>query len=187
MLSDVPQTVKDQADLTKAGIDEWKKEDVFHLGWWILIGLIVISFVVWIILLDKSRLKETILFAALMFIVVLGLDEYGDELILWDYPVDVIPIFRSLTAFNLLLLPMVYSLMYQYFKGRNYIFAVLISTAAICFGVEPLLSLGNMYQLLNWQYWWSFPFYFVSALLVRKITLKVFKISERNAGIRRLQ
>lgn len=184
MASGIPQTVTDQAELTRLQTDSWLKYDVFSAGWWILLVLIVAAFAVWLKLLDKSRLKETILFAALCFIIVLGFDEYGDELILWDYPVDLIPIFRTVTSFNLLLLPMVYSLMYQYFKGRNFVWAALISTAAICFIVEPLLSLGNMYHLINWRYWWSLPFYFAAALLVRKVTVKAFKISE-NAGEKR--
>lgn len=185
MASEIPKSVTDQADLTRAQIDDWLKNDVFHLGWWILIALLISAIIVWVILLDKSRLKETILFAALCMIIVLGFDEYGDELILWDYPLDIIPIFRTVTSLNLLLLPMVYSLMYQYFKGRNFVLAALVSTAVICFVVEPLLALGNLYKLLNWQYWWSVPFYFVSALFVRKVVVKAFRISERNLGERR--
>jgi hypothetical protein len=186
MPSDIPQSVKDQTELTKANIDDWLKNDVFHAGWWILICLVVLTVIIWLVLLDKSRLKETVLFAALFFIIILATDEYGDELILWYYPVDIIPIFRTLTSYNLLLLPMAYSLVYQYFKTtRRFVFAALAVTAVICFAVEPLLSLGNLYRLLNWQYWWGFPFYFAAALLVRKITLKAFSISERSAEQRR--
>jgi hypothetical protein len=185
MVSEIPQRVKDEAELTRANIDQWLKNDFLSAAWWILLGLTVFSVTVWLLLLDKSRLKETVLFAILYFIIILGFDEYGDELILWSYPVDLIPIFRALGSFNLLLLPMAYSLMYQYFKGRNFILASLAVSGVVCFAIEPLLSLGGLYKLLNWQYWWSIPFYFATALLVWKITLKAFKISALNAEQRR--
>jgi hypothetical protein len=178
--SDIPKSVKDQMDLTSDHIDNWLKNDLFHSGWWVLIALIVVSLAVWFVLLDKKRLRETLLFAALMAIIGLAINEYGEELILWDYPVDVIPIFPPLSSLNLLLLPLAYSLAYQYSKTAwRFLWATIAVTAVLCFAVEPLLSLGNLYQLLNWQYWWGFPFYAAAALLVRKVTVKIFKIEKR--------
>ena len=82
--SDIPQSVKDQMGLTSGHIGNWLKNDLLRPGWWVLISLIVVSFAVWLVLLDKKRLRETLLFAALMTIIGLGINEYGKDLILWE-------------------------------------------------------------------------------------------------------
>ena len=91
-------------------------------------------------LLDKSRRMEICLYAPLALIIAMGIVEYGEELTLWDYPTDIIPIFPPLTSANLLMLPLSYSLAHQYFHttGR-FVVAVLIITGVICFVIEPLL------------------------------------------------
>lgn len=179
MNSDIPQSVQAQRDLTSDHIDGWLNH-VLQPSWWVLVGLIVVCIAVWLILLDKKRLRETLLFAAIFSIIGLGMAEYGEELILWDYPVDLIAIFPPLTSINLLLMSLSYSLAYQYCKTSWVFFAAVLGiTAVLCFGVEPLLSAGNLYELLNWRHWWSFPFYSVAALTVRMMTIKIFRIEEQ--------
>jgi hypothetical protein len=36
MVSEIPKDVEIQEKLTSIHIDEWAKEDVFHLKWWLL-------------------------------------------------------------------------------------------------------------------------------------------------------
>ncbi len=181
--SQIPQSVQDQQQLTSIHIDEWLNNDVFKLRWWVLLGLLLASLIIWWILLDKSRLKETCLFTALGYIFALAINEYGEELILWDYPTDIIAIFPPLSSINLLLLPLIYSLIYQYFTQRKRFFwAVLIITAVICFVVEPLFSWGNLYQLINWKYYFSYPLFVLTALFTRALTVKIFKITERSSN-----
>lgn len=179
--SQIPQSVQDQQDLTSLHIDEWLNNDVFKPRWWILLALVVVSLIIWWMLLDKSRLKETCLFAALGFIFVLALNEYGEELILWDYPTDIIAIFPPLSSINLIMLPLVYSVVYQRFTlKKHYIWATLIITAVLCFVIEPVFSWGNLYQLINWQYYFNFPLFVLIAILLRALTLKIFKITEKS-------
>ncbi|MFZ5973862.1 MAG: CBO0543 family protein [Bacillota bacterium] len=179
--TDIPKSVEIQKHLTSVHIDTWLKEDVFQIRWWILIFLVIASLIIWLILLDKSKRKGVCLFAALAFIIVLAINEYGEELALWDYPTDIIPIFPPLTSINLLILPLIYSLAYQYFETKKrFIWAALIMTTVVCFVIEPLLSWGGIYQLLHWQYFYSFPLFFFMALLVRYLTIKIDRITEKS-------
>lgn len=180
-VSQIPQSVQDQQLLTSIHIDEWLKNDVLKLRWWVLLGLLLVSLVIWWILLDKSRLKELCLYTALGYILVLAINEYGEELILWDYPTDIIAIFPPLSSINLLLLPLIYSLAFQYFAARKrFIWAILSITALICFVIEPLFAWGKLYQLINWKYYFSYPLFVLTALLTRSLTLKIFKITEKS-------
>ena len=179
----LPQSVEMQMKLTRDHIDQWLAEDFLRFRWWLLIVIYIACAVVWWKLVDKQRLKETLLFTVLAYIAVLALNEYGQELILWDYPVDLIPVFPPFSSVNLLLLPPIYSLVYQRFtSARTYFSAVLVVSAAFCFVIEPLLVWGGFFQLLNWQYWMSFPLYIVMALLVYLLTTVLLKATARARG-----
>lgn len=114
-VSDIPADVEIQRQLTSLRIDEWLRQDVFHFRWWFLLVLFIVSVLVWWKMVDKTRLHEISLYAALTTIITIGINEYGEELTLWDYPTDIIPIFQPLSSLNLASLPMIYSLVYQYF------------------------------------------------------------------------
>lgn len=179
--SAVPQSVDLQRQLTADHIEIWLAEDFLKLRWWVLIILYIVCAVIWWILLDKRRLKEIVLFTALGYIAVLTINEYGQELILWDYPIDVLPVFPPFSSVNLLLLPPLYSLIYQRFSSsRSYIVAASVAAVLFCFALEPLLAWGRFFELLNWKYWLSVPVYIIMALLVRMFTVETLKITARS-------
>ncbi len=168
-----------QKHLTSIHIEEWLREDVLHFKWWLLLGLILAALLVWWNMLDKSRLHETLLYAALTTIVSLGICEYGEELTLWDYPADIIPIFSPLTSINLIGLSLLYSLVYQYFNTwKSFIVASVIVTSVSCFIIEPLLVWGGLYQLLKWKHYYSLPVYFAASLCIRAITSKIYSVTQ---------
>jgi hypothetical protein len=179
--SGMPESVGIQQQLTSIHIDEWLKDDFLHARWWILLGMILLSALLWLILLDKARLKDIFLFAFLAAILAMALVEYGDELIQWDYPTDIIPVFPPLTSINLFILPLALSLVYQYFRTwKSFFLAALAASSAISFVVEPLLAWGDFYQLINWHYLFSFPVYVALAMFTRWLVLKINAITDRN-------
>lgn len=167
--------------LTSTRFEEWMQNDVFHFKWWFLLALFVVSAYVWWKMIDKSRLGEIILYAALVFIVTLVLDELGEELSLWDYPIDLVPLFPPLTAINLATLPMIYSLIYQYYSTwKSFITATIVMAAVFCFILEPILVWGGIYQTLTWKYYYGFPIYIALAVCLKAVVIKLYKITDRN-------
>ncbi|MBP2642731.1 MAG: hypothetical protein H6Q67_618 [Firmicutes bacterium] len=166
--------------LTSAHIEEWLQQDLFQIKWWLLLGLTIFAFLLWWRLLAKRRLPEVILYAVLIMIVMMGVDEYGEELPLWDYPIDILPIFPVITATNLLILPLAFSLVYQNFSTWISFARITILVAAlVSFVIELGMAWGGYYQLLNWKYYYSFPVYIVVALFIRWTVIKIFGIAER--------
>lgn len=166
--------------LTAIRIDEWLREDLFHFRWWFLLGLFIFSILGWWKLVDKRRLPEVSLYAALTTFVTLAMDEYGEELARWDYPTDVFPIFPPLTAIDLASLPMIYSLIYQYFGGwKTFMKATIVMAAIFSFVFEPILVWGGFYQLLKWKYYYGFPIYIIMALLIRWIVVTIYDIAQK--------
>ena len=179
-ISEVPKDVEIQRQLTSIHIEEWLKEDVFRLRWWLLIGLILLFLSIWFKASDKSRFHAVCMFAALTAIIAMGINEYGDELTLWDYPTDVLPIFPPLSSINLIAMPLIYSIAYQYFNTwKSFILAVLVATAIMCLILEPVFALADLYQLLCWRYVYNIPIYIAAAIGVRALINKITKISKK--------
>jgi hypothetical protein len=180
-MENMPKDVIIQEQLTETHINEWLQTDVFHVRWWLLLVMIAAILLIWWLLLDKSRFLEISLFVLLSAILFMGVNEYGEELTLWDYPVDIIPIFPPLSSINLLSLPIVYSLVYQRFPQRkSFIYAVILTSAIICLLIEPLLSWGGFYYLLHWSYFYSFFIYIAVTISVRAIIEKIYTIAKRS-------
>lgn len=166
--------------LTYLRINEWLQEDLFHFRWFFLIGVFVFSALVWCKLVDKSRLPEITLHAGLTAIITLILDEIGEELTLWEYPSDILAIFPPLSAVDLASLPMIYSLIYQYFTTwKSFFRATLIMATIFCFILEPLLVWTDFYQVLKWKYYYGFPIYILMAIFIRWLVIKIYAFAEK--------
>ncbi len=177
-----------QWHLTCNRFAEWTREDIFHFRWFFLLALFIISGYIWWKMLDKSRLNEIFLYTAFITIITLVLDELGEELSLWDYPVDIFPIFPPLTAVDLASLPIIYSLIYQYFgTWKKFITATVIMAVIFCFVLEPILVWVKIYQTITWKYYYGFPIYSLMAIFTRAVVLKVYKTVGKNKILGRRQ
>jgi hypothetical protein len=175
----IPEDVGIQRQLTELHVQEWLSDDVFRPQWWLLIALVAISVTAWCILIKKSRLLEICLYTALAVIVFLGINEYGEELCLWDYPTDIIPIFPPLSSVNMFIVPLIFSLIYQFYTARKpFIIASAAAACVLSMVIDPLLSFIRLYELINWNYYESIPVYFLAAVTVRAAVIKIYKILE---------
>lgn len=171
-MQSVPQgMLKDAAvqwQLTSARFQEWMDNEVFRFRWWLLLAVFILSAIIWWKLVDRSRLHEIALFAGMTCIIILVLDELGEEMTLWDYPVEIFPLFPPISAIDLASLPMVYSLLYQYFRTwKSFTIASFIFSAVSCFVLEPLFVLSGIYQMITWKSYYGLPLYFAIALFAK--------------------
>lgn len=170
----VPPDVEIQKQLTSLHVDRWIHEDLFKLRWWLLVVFVILIFIIWWKLVDKKRLPEILLYLALSAILVMAKVEFGEELTLWDYPVDIIPIFPPLTSLDLIGIPLIYSLVFQYFReNKIFLWATIITTAIISFVMEPIMAWAELYELLRWEYYFNFPIYLGIAIITRAVVNKI--------------
>jgi hypothetical protein len=168
-----------QKMLTSTHIEKWLQHDVFHFKWWLLLVLFMLPIVLWWKLLNKTRMPEVFLYTVLTTIVMMSIDECGEELILWVYPIYLFPVFPVITAINLLFVPLALSLTYQYFPTwKSFCFAAIIIVSILAFIFEPALAWADFYQLLNWNYGYSFLLYISVALIIRGVVVLIFSIAE---------
>jgi hypothetical protein len=174
------QNQKDQWDLTQTRITKWLQSELFHFRWWILLVLFCISAILLWKKADKSRIVELTIFTAIIVIFVIILDELGDELSLWYYSADIIPLFPPITAINITCMPLIYMLIYQRFgTWGKFIIATLIMATVFCFVFEPIFVWIGIYTMLKWKSVYGFPIYFAIAVAAKLIVNAVYSDKEK--------
>ncbi|GBG54750.1 hypothetical protein SPFL3102_01382 [Sporomusaceae bacterium FL31] len=178
--SGISAAVELQKLLTNMRIEQWLQDDIFHFRWWFSLGIFAFSAFLGYKLIDRSRFPEMMLYAGLTTIITLVLDEIGEEFTLWDYPIDIMPVFPPLTAVDLASLPIIYTLIYQYFgTWKSFLRATVVMATLFCFVFEPILVWGGFYQTLKWKYYYGFPIYIILAVFIRWMVNTVYTITER--------
>jgi len=161
--------------------EEWMQNDLFHFRWWLLIALYILCTYIWWKTVDKSRLMEIVLYTAMIVIIILTLDELGEELTLWDYPVDIFPLFPPISAIDFSCMPLVYSLIYQRFRTwKSFTAASLAMAVIFCFICEPVFVFSGIYQTLTWKYYYGLPIYFAMAIGVKAAVILFYKVADRS-------
>ncbi|MHB1395097.1 MAG: CBO0543 family protein [Clostridia bacterium] len=172
--------VKYERLLFQARYENWIQNGVFSIRWWVLLGILIIPWFIWYWLIDKKRIQEMFLYIfATSFIAVL-LDEIGTSLTLWAYPVKIIPIFPRLITANYTLVPIIFTLVYQYFpRWKSFIIANIFLTVVFSFVLEPILVWAKLYVLISWKHIYSIPVYFFTSIILKLFIDRVKSVQSR--------
>ena len=163
--------VEEQWRLTCARVREWVQDELLGLNWWILLLLFLITAYIWWKKADKNRFSEIVIFTLLIILFVIVLDELGEELSLWYYTVDLIPIFPPITAIDISCMPLIYMLIYQYAKTwKSFLIATIVMAAVFCFILEPVFVWMGIYKMLTWKSYYGFPIYVFIAVFSKFVT-----------------
>jgi len=166
--------------LSKARMDNWLGEGLGTWRWWVLLILLIMPWFIWYKYVNKKQLHEITLFGMIIIIFDVTLDEIGFELSLWHYPIDVIPVLSRLTSIDYAVLPIIKMAIYQYFPTwKSYFWAIVAMSAIYSFITEPLIVRLGFYQVLKWNYMYSFFIYIAMSLCARWIVKKIFEIAKR--------
>jgi hypothetical protein len=169
---------KIQSQLHALEMDYWLNKDLFSGSWWIIVlfNLLFLTFLV--VLMDKQRIL-LISFVFLINFIFIGLtDEIGNFFGFWNYPHQLIPFLESFNAVDFLVVPVMFTLMYQTFsKWRSYLIANFIVSAVIAYIGIPLSVYFNLYNLLNWSPTYSF---FTLVIIGCSVKLIVNYIKEKS-------
>ncbi|MDC3415837.1 CBO0543 family protein [Aquibacillus salsiterrae] len=153
----------------------WLSEVVYSYQWWLIITLLIVPWILWFILTDRSRKKKQLIVGLIVMIVSYLMDQIGSAMLLWHYPYTLTPLERSVfDPVDLSVLPVSYMLIYQYFtKISSYLtVAVLFSFCAAFIGGN-LAEAIHVYDIINWQHIFSVPIYFSMFVLLRLIVKKL--------------
>lgn len=160
--------------LTEIRMENFIHQDFLSPQWWFLLSLLIIPWIVWWILVDKTRIKQILLFGTILSILIIYLDDIGHELNLWDYPIKLITFVPRLNPVDISVLPVMHMLIYQYFtRWKPFIIANVILALFNSYIAEPIFVKMNIYELTNWKYSYSFPIYILKAVVIKYFLEKI--------------
>lgn len=163
--------------LTDARIENWLGEALGCWQWWFLVIVFILPWFTFYLLADRKKLLESVLMLFLVMIFSITLDEMGFSLSFWNYPIQLIPIFPTLTSIDYSVLPVTYALIYQYCPNWKSFFKGMICVALIdSFIIEPMLVRMGLYVMLKWSHGYSFPIYILMGTISRWIVCKIIDI-----------
>lgn len=146
----------------------YERHDLFSFQWWLLLLLLIVPWMIWWRIVDRTRVKEILLYGAVLSTLVVLLDDIGGELGLWSYPYQLIRLIPRLNAIDYAALPVCHMLVYQYFRSwRSFLVANVVMALAFAFVAEPLTVWIGIYEMDHWRYAYSFPLYIAKAAFVR--------------------
>lgn len=152
-------------------IVNWLNDDLHKWTWYLNLLLIILPVIILWKVINRSRLLEVLVFGLLIAMVVTLLDSLGLAFVLWDYPDKFLPITPRLFPVDFVLLPFAYMLVYQkYMKWKDFIIANVVMSVAFAFVGEPLFVWLNLYDLIHWHYYYSFPIYIIIPIVVKWFT-----------------
>lgn len=147
----------------------WQQQ-VFSPQWWLLLGLFFVPWLVWWRLADKSRMPIILSYGLIIMLFVIGMDALGIAFHCWMYPIKLLPVIPHEVTIDWSMLPVYHMLIFQYFpRWRSFIIVELIGSALLAFVGEPIAERIGIYYVLNWQHIWSFPIYFLKAVIGKGI------------------
>ena len=106
-------------EFTKDQVDHFIKNELFTWQWWLLLGLTIIPWVIWIIFRDRNRQARLLFGGIVAALITLILDMIGIQAGIWRYGIKLIPSLPPLFPFDLALMPVSYMMMQQFTKSLN--------------------------------------------------------------------
>jgi hypothetical protein len=156
-------------------LTQWKQESMFTWEWWLLVGLTVIPLIIWWKTVDKKRAYEIAFYGCMINIFALILDDLGTNLLWWGYPIGLIPVMPPLLTADSILVPIIFMMVYQKYSvtGKLLFISNVVTGAFVAFVAEPIFVWVGYYQLLKWNFIYSFLFYILATSLARLIIVKI--------------
>lgn len=171
-------------ELSQLSIQQWVSNEFLSFQWFLLLGVLIVVYTIWLRLLDKKRAIQLLLFGSLasvlyhlnvMFLIeLLGYVEYTYRLT----PISDPPFISGIT-----IIPITLMLVQQYTSSwKSYILWSGIGIAFICFGIFQVYTLVGIMQLHNWNLFYHFLVLFGISIGVRFVFLWIAGTEKRNTS-----
>lgn len=156
--------------LTRLRVEFWVDYTLFTWQWWMLVGVCIVMSILFITLLKKDKLLQSIAYFGVIFIINKYLDDLASVLDWYDYRMQIVPIIPSLLPANLFVVPMGLTIIYQRFTmWRSFLLVLGAFSFLLAYISLPLMKLFGMYQEKAWNSHLSFASLVVIAVIAKLI------------------
>jgi hypothetical protein len=158
----------------------WISQELFSFGWFTIVIPTVILSVVFVILVDKSRLRELILYGAILATAYAFIYPIAITMTLWQFQNNFIPYALNLIPFAFIFHPILHIFAYQYASSwKNFAITNTISAALFAFVALPIYVWLKVVQFYNWSYLYSFIVAWSVSFIARAVVIWLANIEQR--------
>ncbi|MGE5405643.1 MAG: CBO0543 family protein [Candidatus Saccharibacteria bacterium] len=177
------QILESQLKLYQLEYQNWRQDSLFHWHWWLMITLILASWLVWWKLVDKRLLSWIMIYGLLLALSNCLVDVNLVNLGLYAYPHRTLYTWPGLIFGELSIAPVTFMLIYQNSpKWRDFIIHSTMAAAVLAFVGEPILYNAIKYELYHWSYYHSFVLYILIVAVPKLVLDLLMKAVETNKG-----
>lgn len=175
-----------ERETAQLSIERWLKEEVFSLGWFVEIGILIITYIIWLKLLDKRRSTELLLIGSLTAVAkTINAMVLGGLLGLFDYQIRLLPVLSNVFVTSVTISPVIVMLSEQYSSSwGGFMIRSAIGFAILNFAIFPLYMRLGALNYHNWNVFYHFLVLFGYGLLVRLAFLWIEGIKKRHLSMK---
>lgn len=160
----------------------WLSVELFSPSWFAIVIPMILMYVVFFVFIDKSRLRELILYGSLLAVSFGYIDIVGTTMFLWEYKTHFLPFIPSLIPLSYTIHPIVHVFAYQFAASwRSFAITNTLASLFFAFIAQPLYVWLQVFHLQNWNYFYSFVLSWGIAFLARAVVIWLANIEQKHA------
>lgn len=141
--------------------ERWVSQEIGTFGWFFNIFFLAIIYIVWLKVVDKRRLKELLLFGALVSVSAGFVDLVAISIGLWEYKIRLVPLNPATFPFDYTVVPILSMMVLQYtHTKKSYILGNVIAAAIFAFVISPIYTLIGIKKYNDFNYLYMFSLVF---------------------------
>lgn len=163
----------------------WVSAEVFTVGWFVMIGVLLATYAIWFKLVDKSRIRDLLLLGSLLAV---GFSLVGTILEVnygfWEFHIRPIPMTPTFFTASYTIGPILYMTVAQHTTSwKSYLVWGSIGTLVITFGLLPIYGMLGITTLHNhYNFFYNFIYYMTGAIIGRAICLWLARIEQSQSA-----
>lgn len=169
-------------ELAQLSIQNWASKEVFSFGWYLMVGVLVVAYAVWLKLADRRRGTELLLIGSLEAIAKLLISGVllSNILGLYDYKIRLVPVPANVFATSITLSPILIMLVTQYTSSwKGFLLWEAIGNAFLCFVIFPIYNAVGIAEMHNWNFLYHFLVLCATSICVRLVFLWIAGTQKR--------
>jgi hypothetical protein len=174
-----------ERELAKLSIQNWTANEVFSFQWFLMIGILIVSYAVWLKLVDRKKVTELLLIGSLDSVakIIIAAVLLDNILGLYDYKIRILPVPVSIFATSVTISPILIMLVAQYTTSwKGFFLWAAIGNAFLNFVIFPIYISVGILKFYNWNVFYHFLVLYAVAVIVRVVFLWIIGIQKRHSG-----
>lgn len=168
-------------ETSQLSLQHWTSSEFLSFKWFLLLGILLISYALWFKLLDKSRATKLLLIGSLAAVfyhlnIIILIDLLGYV----EYTVRLTPFTEPPFTSSTTLIPLTVMLVLQYTSSwKGYLLWSAIGLGFIGFGIFQIYILAGILQLHDFNLFYYFLALFGVSIVVRFVFLWITHTEKR--------